>query len=51
LFQEGEFTKVNSDQYDYVEPFEKIKSSGGWPDIIEKEFECTFVKTLCPICR
>lgn len=27
--KEGVFTEVNTDKYDYVEPFEKIKTSGG----------------------
>ena len=36
--QEGVLIEVNSGQYEYVEPFEKINSSGGWPDIIENEF-------------
>ena len=42
--QEGVLTEINSGQYDYVEAFEKINSSGGWPDIIENEFECTVCK-------
>nr|WP_319393780.1 hypothetical protein [uncultured Desulfobacter sp.] len=41
---EGVFVEVNAEKYDYVEPFEKINASGGWPDIIENEFECTSCK-------
>jgi hypothetical protein len=42
--QDGVFVEINLGQYDYVEPFEKINPSGGWPDIIENEFECASCK-------